>query len=194
LDSQVRIKGILYLTPLSFYRIILPLPYRSSMKGKAVRKEVRDFVDLFWPNLAHWSCMLWDPQGFPTMLYEMNKYESATAKEAIPALPGGMRLAFKAFLSLQSRGLFWPRSLGKVRDRKRMLWSPPFKSAETERSGIVEYLEDASKTDEHTFRNLRKLRLRRIREDRCFHGFPYPCHVRRFLRDGGEPWEGVERR
>jgi predicted hydrocarbon binding protein/KaiC/GvpD/RAD55 family RecA-like ATPase len=138
--------------PIEYDRDVVAQMYRSSMKGKAVRKESGDFVNLFWPNLAHWSCMLWDPKGFPTILYEMNKYESATAKEAIPALPGGMRLAFNAFLSLQSRGLFWPRSLGRVKDMKRMLWSPPFKSAETERSGIVEYLEDASKTDEHTFR------------------------------------------
>jgi predicted hydrocarbon binding protein len=125
---------------------------QSSFRGKAVRKEVGDFVNLFWPNLAHWSCMLWDPKGFPTMLYEMNKYESATAKEALPAFPGGMRLALKAFLSLQSLGLFWPRSLGRVQDMKRMLWTPAFRSAETERSGVVEYLEDVSRTGEHTFR------------------------------------------
>jgi predicted hydrocarbon binding protein/KaiC/GvpD/RAD55 family RecA-like ATPase len=138
--------------PIEYDLDVVAQMYRSSMKGKAVRKETGDFVNVFWANLAHWSCMLWDPKGFPTMLYEMNKYESATAKEAIPALPGGMRVAFKAFLSLQSRGLFWPRSLGRAQDMKRMLWSPPFKSAETERSGIVDYLEDASKTDEHTFR------------------------------------------
>jgi len=29
----------------------------------ALRREVGDFVNLFWPNLAHWSCMLWDPKG-----------------------------------------------------------------------------------------------------------------------------------
>ena len=32
--------------------------------GKApMRKEVGDFVNLFWPNLAQWSGMLWDPKG-----------------------------------------------------------------------------------------------------------------------------------
>jgi predicted hydrocarbon binding protein len=139
--------------PIAYNWDVLAQMFRSSMRGKAIREEVGDFVNLFWPNLAHWSCMLWDPKRFPTMLYEMNKYESATVKEAIPALPGSMRLAFRAILSLQSRGLFWPRNLGKVRDMKRMLSYPyPFRSVEVERSGIVEYLEDASKTDEHSFR------------------------------------------
>jgi predicted hydrocarbon binding protein len=138
--------------PIEYDLDVLAQMFQSGMKGRAARKEVGDFVNLFWPNLAHWSCMLWDPKGFPRMLYEMNKYESATAKEAIPAFPGGMRLAFRAILSLQSRGLFWPRSLGRVQDMKRVLWAPTFKSVEKERSGIVEYLEDASKTDEHIFR------------------------------------------
>ncbi|GAJ11902.1 unnamed protein product, partial [marine sediment metagenome] len=54
---------------------------QSFRKGKAVlRREVGDFVHLFWLSLAYWSCMLWDPKGFPTMLYEMNKYEGASGK------------------------------------------------------------------------------------------------------------------
>jgi len=36
-----------------------------------LRKEMGDFVNLFWPNLAHWSGMLWDPKRFPTMTHEI---------------------------------------------------------------------------------------------------------------------------
>jgi len=53
---------------------MLALFLKSMNEGKPIlRREVGDFVNLFWPNLSHWSCMLWDPKGFPTMLYEMNK-------------------------------------------------------------------------------------------------------------------------
>jgi len=38
-----------------------------------MRREVGDFVNLFWPTLAHWSGMLWDPKRFPMMTYELNK-------------------------------------------------------------------------------------------------------------------------
>ena len=125
---------------------------QSSMKGKAVRSEVRDFVHLFWPNLAHWSCMLWDPKGFPTMLYELNKYESATAREALPAFPWSTRLAFKMLDYLQVLGLFMPKSLSRVKDMKKVVKTLPFRSVYEERSGVLEYLDDISRTDEHTFR------------------------------------------
>jgi predicted hydrocarbon binding protein/KaiC/GvpD/RAD55 family RecA-like ATPase len=124
---------------------------QSSMKGKAVRGETGDFVNLFWPNLAHWSCMLWDPKGFPIMLYELNRYESATGRSAIPAFPLSTRLVFKMFDTLQGLGVM-PKSLSKVKDMKRLVNSLPFQNVDMERSGILEYLEDISQTDEHTFR------------------------------------------
>jgi len=126
---------------------------QSYNKGKAIlRREVGDFVNLFWPSLAHWSCMLWDPKGFPTMLYEMNKYESASSRETISGFPWSMRLALKMLLYLQSLGLFVPKSLSKVKDMNKMLNSPALQSVNLERSGVIEYLEDVSKTDEHYFR------------------------------------------
>jgi len=126
---------------------------QSYNTGEAVlRREVGDFVNLFWPSLTHWSCMLWDPKGFPTMLYEMNKYESASGKESIPGWSWNMRLAFKVLFSLQSIGLFVPKNLSKVKDIKKMLNSPALQSVNHERSGVLEYLEDVSKTDEHYFR------------------------------------------
>jgi len=56
-------------------RVIDPDVLARFIRGdKAVmRREVGDFVNLFWPNFAHWSGMLWDPKRFPMMVYEMNK-------------------------------------------------------------------------------------------------------------------------
>jgi predicted hydrocarbon binding protein/KaiC/GvpD/RAD55 family RecA-like ATPase len=127
---------------------------RSFMTGKAVvRPEVGDFVHLFWPNLAHWSCMLWDPKGFPTMLYEMNRYEvTATGKESIPGMPWSMRLLWKALFTLQSLGIFLPKSLSEVKDMKRALSVRGLLAVDKEGAGILEYLEDVSKTDEHYLR------------------------------------------
>jgi len=108
-----------------------------------LRKEIGDFVNLFWPNLAHWSGMLWDPKRFPTMIYEVNKQEPyRMLKDYWSLYPWKMRLAFK---------LFMPRSLSKVKEMKKM--SKFFEeSGVFERSWIGEYLEDVSKTDEHYVR------------------------------------------
>jgi predicted hydrocarbon binding protein/KaiC/GvpD/RAD55 family RecA-like ATPase len=114
---------------------------QSLLQDKAtLRQEVGDFVNLFWPNLAHWSCMLWDPKRFPTMIYDFNKEESSMVRESLPYFPWRFRLLTKLA----------PKSLSKVKDMKKMAsrWFSP----KAERIGIVEYLEDASKTDEHRFR------------------------------------------
>jgi predicted hydrocarbon binding protein/KaiC/GvpD/RAD55 family RecA-like ATPase len=118
--------------------------------GSPIRKEVGDYVNLFWPSLSHWSCMLWDPKGFPTKLYEMNKYESALRETS--AFPWSMRLFFKVLLTLQSMGLYMPKKFSKVRDMKKASKRLIFQDVEKERSGILQYLEDVSKTDEHYFR------------------------------------------
>ena len=115
---------------------------RSLLKGEStLRREVGDFVNLFWPNLAHWSCTLWDPKRFPTMIYDLNKEESCMFRESLPYFPWHLRLFAK---------LFFPKNLSKVKDMKKFArrWIPP----KVERIGIVEYLEDVSKTDEHYVR------------------------------------------
>jgi predicted hydrocarbon binding protein/KaiC/GvpD/RAD55 family RecA-like ATPase len=116
--------------------------------GAAVRKEIGDFVNLFWPNFAHWSGMLWDPNRFPMMTYEFNKEDSP----ALLRLCKEDEAVGRAFLTwrrrLFVRALF-PKSFSRVKDmRKVMRWPIP----KVERTGILEYLEDASKTDEHYFR------------------------------------------
>jgi len=122
--------------------------------GEAVlRREVGDFVNLFWPNLAHWSGMLWDPKGFPTMIYDLNREESSIGREVMTYFPWRWALLFKLVLALQALG-FFPKNFSSVRDMKKMsrLGGANTKSAQMERSGTIEYLEDVSKTDEHHFR------------------------------------------
>ena len=54
--------------PLDFDPNTLALFVQSFFGGKtALRRELGDFVNLFWPNFCHWSCLLWDPKGFPGM-------------------------------------------------------------------------------------------------------------------------------
>jgi predicted hydrocarbon binding protein/KaiC/GvpD/RAD55 family RecA-like ATPase len=114
------------------------------------RKEVGDFVNLFWPNLAHWSGMLWDPKRFPTMVYELNRedapsmFKLAKEDEAIKRawLPWRMRLALE---------LFMPKNFSKVKDMKKRS-SAFLQGLMKDRTGTIEYLDDVSKTDEHYFR------------------------------------------
>jgi predicted hydrocarbon binding protein/KaiC/GvpD/RAD55 family RecA-like ATPase len=120
--------------------------------GTFLRREVGDFVNLFWPNLAHWSCMLWDPKGFPTMLYEMSKYESS-GRETQSGLPWNFRLLFGTLRFLQALGLYLPKNFSRVKDLKKALKMFHFQMPEHwELSGVMEYLEDHSNTDEHYFR------------------------------------------
>jgi predicted hydrocarbon binding protein/KaiC/GvpD/RAD55 family RecA-like ATPase len=107
-----------------------------------LRTEVGDYVNLFWPNLARWSCMLWDPKRFPTMTYDMNKQSESNMKEFFNRLPWRVKLKFKLFL---------PNNFSKVKDMKKPMTFMNRRS-EGDRNDIMEYLEDASKTDEHYVR------------------------------------------
>jgi predicted hydrocarbon binding protein/KaiC/GvpD/RAD55 family RecA-like ATPase len=129
-----------------------------SMSGQAaIRREMGDYVNLFWPNFAHWSTMLWDPKGFPMMIYELNKEDAAFAasKEMLSFTPWRLALLIRLVLALQALGLF-PKNYSKVADMRkysRMGRGGPWgRIAQWERSGTIQYLEDISKTDEHYFR------------------------------------------
>jgi predicted hydrocarbon binding protein/KaiC/GvpD/RAD55 family RecA-like ATPase len=116
---------------------------RAWMHGDeaTLRRESGDYVNLFWPNLAQWSGMLWDPKRFPKLKYDLNKEDASALQEMVQFFPWHRRLLFKLA----------PKNVGKVSDMKKMMSSfIPY--CEQERSGIVEYLEDVSKTDEHHFR------------------------------------------
>ncbi len=110
--------------------------------GALLRTEVGDYVNLFWPNFAHWSEILWDPKGFPEMAYEMSKMDGEATKEMMSLAPWHQRMLFQ---------LLTPKSLSRVKDMKK-LWKVVQKGLEPMHFGIVEYVEDVSKTDEHYFR------------------------------------------
>jgi predicted hydrocarbon binding protein/KaiC/GvpD/RAD55 family RecA-like ATPase len=117
---------------------------QAEMRGEEawMRREVGDFVNLFWPNLAHWSGMLWDPKRFPTMIYEINKQEPCRMiREYWAYFPWRMKLA---------RKLFIPKNVSKVKEMKKL--SRLFEGKQWERNCIGEYLADISKKDEHYFR------------------------------------------
>jgi predicted hydrocarbon binding protein/KaiC/GvpD/RAD55 family RecA-like ATPase len=134
-----------------------PSRYRQwiqSMYGQAViRSEVGDFVNLFWPQFARWSTMLWDPKGFPTMVYDYTKVDAhfSATREGQRSFPGRLKLLGKFLFYLQAVG-FFPKNFSQVKDMKRMGGGPWHRAAQLERSGTIEYLEDISKTDEHYFR------------------------------------------
>jgi predicted hydrocarbon binding protein/KaiC/GvpD/RAD55 family RecA-like ATPase len=122
---------------------IMEFPLQA-MKGEAlaaVREELGNFVNLFWPNFAHWSCILWDSKGFPEMAYEMSKKHGEGMKEMMEVAPWHQRLLFQ---------LLMPKSLNGVKDMKKMGWYS--KMLKGMGMGILEYVEGASKTDEHYFR------------------------------------------
>jgi predicted hydrocarbon binding protein len=119
---------------------------RAYTRGEGMRVEVGDFVNLLWPDLAHWSCMLWDPKGFSTMIYDLNKEESSMVKETLPFYPWTFRLK----LGLAGLLGMMPKNLSEPKDVRGFpkMWPP----ATIERIGILEYLEDESRTDEHHIR------------------------------------------
>ncbi|HEX76778.1 MAG TPA: hypothetical protein G4O12_09425, partial [Dehalococcoidia bacterium] len=132
-----------------------------SMFGReeaAIRNEMGDYVNAFWPNLAHWSGMLWDPKRFPTMIYDFNRmeqegYEEFGFVELLQFFPWRLRLLLKAVLFSQALGLF-PKNFSRVKDMKKLsrFGGAYIRAARMERCGTIEYLEDISKTDEHYFR------------------------------------------
>jgi len=132
--------------------------WQQSMIGQneaAVRKEVGDFVNLFWLQFARWSIMSWDPKGFPTIIYEVNKEDalSIVSKEVRQNMPWRYRLLLNLVSIFQNLGVF-PNDFSKVKDMKKAsrIGGAHTSLAKMDRSGIIEYLEDVSKTDEHYFR------------------------------------------
>jgi len=113
------------------------------------RREVGDFVNLFWPQFAHWSGMLWDPKRFPTMTYEGNKDDPAGGFKLAKEDKAIKRALFPWYQRFMLK--FAPKNFSKVKDMKIIL-NIGKRQMLKERSGIMEYLEDVSKTDEHYVR------------------------------------------
>jgi predicted hydrocarbon binding protein len=111
-----------------------------------LRSIVGDYVNIAWRDLIFWSGMLWDPKRFPTMMYELTKYsEDPTNYDFNMAsiFPWHRKLLIK---------LFMPKSFSKVKDMKKVFDRYFMPQYENMRISTIEYLEDASKTDEHYFR------------------------------------------
>jgi KaiC/GvpD/RAD55 family RecA-like ATPase/predicted hydrocarbon binding protein len=110
---------------------------------KPLRTEVQDdFVNVFWRNLACWSGMLWDPKRFPTMAYELDREAHARTRESLTLLPWHMKLILK---------LFMPKSFSEVKDVKRLM-PRMTKIGISHGYGTTQYIEEASRKDEHYFR------------------------------------------
>jgi predicted hydrocarbon binding protein/KaiC/GvpD/RAD55 family RecA-like ATPase len=122
----------------------MKLAAEGLQRGEMAQIEEKIGVNLFWPNLMHWSGMLWDPRSFPLMTYEVWKAYAATSRDIIPFFPWPMRLFFRLFI---------PEAFGRVKDMKRLSWLVGrWLGEKGRRDAIVEYVEGASQTDEHTFR------------------------------------------
>jgi predicted hydrocarbon binding protein/KaiC/GvpD/RAD55 family RecA-like ATPase len=156
--KSIRIEALLEPEPISLEeRVFNPDELARYIRGgeAAIRREVGDFVNLFWPNLAHWSGMLWDPKRFPMMVYETNKEDAPGMIKLMKENEEVKRAMFPWHARLLLR--FMPKSFSKVKDMKKLAKSMDREterslSPKQERLGIIEYLEDASKTDEHHFR------------------------------------------
>jgi predicted hydrocarbon binding protein/KaiC/GvpD/RAD55 family RecA-like ATPase len=112
-----------------------------SGRGGPLRPGVGDLVNVFWRNLASWSGILWDPQRFPAMAYELDKQmEFEILREGLTSrAPWHTRLL---------RKLFMPESLAEPKDVKNLLLRQRKLMADRGMR-ITEYVEDASKKDEH---------------------------------------------
>jgi predicted hydrocarbon binding protein/KaiC/GvpD/RAD55 family RecA-like ATPase len=157
-----------------------------------MRREVGDFVSLFWPNFAHWSGMLWDPKRFPMMVYEMNKEDGPSMCKLMRENEAIKRAMFPWPKSLLLR--FMPKSFSKVKDMKKMAKGMEVVRGgpKQERSGIVEYLEDASKTDEHYFRVFESSECWGFKDVGATMAFYFLPALAGMIK-GFESWQGLER-
>ena len=115
----------------------------EAMQSGALKGELGQFaVNLFWPNFMRWSGILWDPKRFPIVTYEVWKEYAALFREMIPLFPWHRRLLFRLLI---------PKNFSKVKDMKKLV---RFFSRLFRQRGdcAMEYIEDASKPDEHYIR------------------------------------------
>jgi predicted hydrocarbon binding protein len=149
-------------------------------------------VNLFWPNFAHWSAMLWDPKRFPMMVYEMNKEDMPSMFKLMRENEAVKHAMFPWPKSLFLR--FMPKSFSKVKDAKKLAKGVErsFGGPETERPGIVEYLEDASKTDEHYVRIYESSECWGFENVGAPMAFYFPPVLAGTVK-GFESWHGLER-
>jgi len=108
---------------------------------QALNREIGNYMNFFWANFAFWSSVLWDPEGFSEMTYEMNKKHTAEIRQTLLLLPWHMKLLMRFFM---------PKSFNNVRNMKKLIRIG--REWEHYRCGILEYIKDISKTGEYYFR------------------------------------------
>jgi predicted hydrocarbon binding protein/KaiC/GvpD/RAD55 family RecA-like ATPase len=118
---------------------------KMAMRGVKVtlRPRVGDYVNIAWRNLIFWSGMLWDPERFPTMMYELTKYCENPSNydfDMVSLFPWHQRLLLK---------LFMPKSFSKVKDIKKSFERIGKQPFTLWKIATIEYLDSVSKTDEH---------------------------------------------
>jgi predicted hydrocarbon binding protein/KaiC/GvpD/RAD55 family RecA-like ATPase len=113
--------------------------YKAAQSGWFQQFE----VNIFWPNFAFWSSMLWDPRRFPRMTYAVWKEFGGMMRDLVRLLPWHMKLLFKHFI---------PNNLSRVQDMKKYCKFFAQRHSQFRRDGILEYLDEVSTTDEHYFR------------------------------------------
>jgi predicted hydrocarbon binding protein/KaiC/GvpD/RAD55 family RecA-like ATPase len=120
--------------------------YKAVRSGfqASFRSEVGDFVNVFWRSFTFWSGMHWDPKRFPTMLYELIKeltFQGATL--FMTRLPWHVKLIHRF---MPKRAFSSPKFVEK---RIVPIMAKPNREAG---GGIMKYLVEISKTDEHHIR------------------------------------------
>jgi predicted hydrocarbon binding protein/KaiC/GvpD/RAD55 family RecA-like ATPase len=165
--------------------------FEAYTRGKgAIRKDVGDYVNLFWTNLIQWSGMLWDPKRFPTMKYELEKEDMSRGYRMFKYYPRSIKLLWK---------LLFPKNLSKVKDMKKYFGTYGKQLGETEHVGILEYLDAVSKTDEHYIRVFESFECWGFADVGVTMAAIFPPHIAGGLmsidRIGGGPdreWNAVE--
>jgi predicted hydrocarbon binding protein len=126
------------------------------------------------------------------MVYEMNKEDGPSTFKVMRENEAVKRAMFPWPKGLFLR--FMPKSFSKVKDMKKLVkgMESSMGGPEQERSGIVEYLEDRSKPDEHYFRMYESSECWGFKDVGATMGFySMPCLAG--MIKGFESWRGLER-
>jgi predicted hydrocarbon binding protein/KaiC/GvpD/RAD55 family RecA-like ATPase len=123
---------------------------RMAMDGYrlTLRPKVGDFINIAWRDLVFWSGMLWDPEGFPLKMYDITKYSNN---------PNNFGIDLVEYLPWHKRSLFRlliPENFSKVKNMKKMFEWGTKSTQERYNSGIIQFLQNKSKPDEHYVRFL----------------------------------------
>jgi len=121
---------------------------RMAMDGYrlTLRPKVGDFINIAWRDIVFWSGMFWDPERFPLMMYDITKYSNN---------PTNFGIDLVSYLPWYKRSLFrllTPKNFSEVGNMKKMFDWGTKSTQKRYNSGIIEFLENKSKTDEHYVR------------------------------------------